>query len=338
MADVDRPIGLDPNIPAAADPGVEVDTTTEKVTPGKPGEPDELQVEVDESDPLYKKPDWKTDPARNVDDPNDKDYGPRVQKRIDKLRASLSEAAKQREKAARERDDAINLTRAHMSKIAELERQLQTGSAFYLDRQADAEEANARAANLALRQALTLGDPDAIAKANSDLVSATTKATQFKTAADIRKAQIHHTPQQQQIPQQSFQQQAPPQTDPNLNSWAERNSWFQTDQEMTDHAFEVHYELEKSGVPVGSPSYYKIIDKKMREQFPEFFGEDKPQDKRPSSPLAPASRSVSSQANQPNPNRIKLSASQVATASKLGLTPQQYAKELIRLRSEGVNV
>lgn len=326
LEDVTRPEGT-PN--AAAEP---------KPATHPAGE-DDLQVEIDESDPLYKRADWKTDPLTHANDPNDADYGPRVQKRINKLRASLSEAAKQRDRHARERDEAVNLTRGYLAKIAEMERQIATGSAQQIDQQATAEAANAKVAEQNLRQALTVGDPDAITKANSDLAIARAREQQLRVAADYRKAQIMAQPAAPQVPQ--FQQQAQrPAADPELTKWQERNSWFQSDPEMTDTAFELHDELAAKGVRVGSPVYYKTIEQEIQKRFPDYFGAAPAQQQKPSSPLAPSSRmaGTSQQDNGGNPNRVRLSASQVATAKALGLTPLQYAKELVRLRQEGVNI
>ena len=84
----------------------------------------------------------------------------------------------------------------------------------------------------------------------------------------------------------------------------------------------------------------------MRKRFPEFFEsqseeEDDPPPKKRSTPaeedddpprraskpsavVAPATRSSS-------PSRIKLKTSQVALARKLGITPEQYAKQVALL-------
>lgn len=304
------------------------------------GEPD-VEIEVEE-DPLYKKPDWKTDPATNVEDPNDADYGPKVQKRINKLRASLSEAAKQRDRAAKEREDAINLSRAQLARIQELERTLTNGTTSFIETQAEREEANARLAEQSLRQALVVGDADAIARANSDLATARAKQAQLKSAVEFRRSQMpaQQQPQLLQRPPQVQQQQAQP-TDQRYEGWVGKNPWFQSDQEMTEAALEHHDHLAANGVRVGSDTYYQQIDRKMRELFPDNFpGERVARTKTaPATALAPSSRQATTQqTNGANPSRVKLTPTQVVTAQRLGLTPQQYAKELIKLRAAGMEV
>jgi hypothetical protein len=67
----------------------------------------------------------------------------------------------------------------------------------------------------------------------------------------------------------------------------------------------------------------------MKEKFPEVFGnESKPQSgggsRKPTTVVAPASRSTGAK-------KIQLTPRQVALAKKYGLTPQQYAAEVAKL-------
>ena len=106
---------------------------------------------------------------------------------------------------------------------------------------------------------------------------------------------------------------------------------------MTASALGLHQKLVRNGeIEIGSDEYYATLDKTMRKRFPEFFGEEtsnsskeeaevqKPV-KRAPTVVAPAARSTP-------PGRIKLKASQVNLARKLGITPEQYAKQVAILR------
>jgi hypothetical protein len=68
----------------------------------------------------------------------------------------------------------------------------------------------------------------------------------------------------------------------------------------------------------------------MKSTFPDIFGEaeDKPRSgdgsKRPTSVVAPATRSTGAR-------KVQLTPTQVALAKKYGLTPQQYAAEVAKL-------
>jgi hypothetical protein len=102
---------------------------------------------------------------------------------------------------------------------------------------------------------------------------------------------------------------------------------------MTATALGLHEKLKKSGeVEIGSDEYYAILDRTIRKRFPEQFEEPEVQKARtdrtkPSTVVAPAVRSTAS-------NRIKLKASQVALAKRLGLTPEQYAIEQRKLEAQ----
>jgi hypothetical protein len=104
---------------------------------------------------------------------------------------------------------------------------------------------------------------------------------------------------------------------------------------MTSLALGLHQKLEKQYGRhyVGTEEYWTNIDKTIRRRFPDYFGEEeevkttngggKPvarTETKPANVVAPASRSTSSK-------KIVLKQSQLAIAKKLGLTPEQYARE-----------
>jgi hypothetical protein len=103
---------------------------------------------------------------------------------------------------------------------------------------------------------------------------------------------------------------------------------------MTAAALGLHEKLKRNGVVVGSDEYYTTLDKTIRKRFPENFDAVEPEEPKaktearpkPSTVVAPATRSTS-------PNKIRLKASQVQLAKKLGLTPEQYALELKKLEA-----
>jgi hypothetical protein len=126
------------------------------------------------------------------------------------------------------------------------------------------------------------------------------------------------------------------------------SDWFGPDDEMTLAAMGIDKKLQREygAEYVGTEEYFKTVDRTMRKRFPEFFeaqsneDDDLPPQKRsapaqeddepprraqkPAAVVAPASRSSS-------PNRIRLKESQVALARKLGITPEQYAKQVALL-------
>ena len=103
---------------------------------------------------------------------------------------------------------------------------------------------------------------------------------------------------------------------------------------MTTLALGLHETLVRSGVDPSSEHYYRRIDDTMQKRFPEYFGntdsleEEKPAQRKPSNVVAPATRSTA-------PKKVRLTKTQLALAKKFKLTPEQYAKEL--LKTENAN-
>jgi len=133
--------------------------------------------------------------------------------------------------------------------------------------------------------------------------------------------------QEENIQVQREQYQQPAQPDDKVMEWQERNSWFGQDEEMTASALGLHEKLKNGGVVVGSDEYYAKLDETMRRRFPENFEEEAKEDvPRRNTVVAPATRSTA-------PKKVRLSPSQIAIAKKFNITPEQYARELLKLES-----
>ena len=129
------------------------------------------------------------------------------------------------------------------------------------------------------------------------------------------------------IPEQS----QPQRLDPKTQAWLDKNSWYGVDDDMSFLAMGIHRRLERDGVPTGSDHYWSSIDTEMKKRFPEKFSgnsaETKDSVKKPSTVVAPATRSTS-------PKKIRLTQTQLALAKKFKLSPEQYAMELTKLESQ----
>jgi hypothetical protein len=103
---------------------------------------------------------------------------------------------------------------------------------------------------------------------------------------------------------------------------------------MTALALGLHEKLVRSGVDPRSDDYYDRVNATMRKRFPDYFEEEQPQTKeaekpartKPANVVAPVTRSTA-------PRQIRLTPTQVALAKKLGLSNEQYAKELMKLEA-----
>ena len=130
----------------------------------------------------------------------------------------------------------------------------------------------------------------------------------------------------QQNEQRSFK------PDAKASAWQEKNEWFGKDEEMTSLALGLHEKLVRGGLDPTSDEYYRRIDSTMQKRFPENFGdatldEDQPAERtKPSNVVAPATRSTA-------PKKVRLTKTQVALAKKFGITPEQYARETLKLEN-----
>lgn len=292
-------------------------------------EEEELQIEV-EDDPLYAKPNWKEDPAKLAEQTEEDEYGKRVNKRIGKLKAAITEASKQRDQKDRELSEAVRFAQNLQRQNAELTKKATTGNFVALERDVAAEEANAALAEREYRDALASGDADKAAVAQSKITDAKVKAISTKRELAHAKATAEAEPDHKAAQQERQQFVAPP---AERVQWFKKNPWFSAEggDELSDHAIRTDRKLRAYGVSPDSPEYFEGINKSMRDKFPDEF-----RSARPKSPVTPngAGRVQSKQDNNGSGNKVVLSKAQVAMAAKLGLSLQVYAKEVARMARE----
>ena len=244
-------------------------------------------------------------------------YSDKVKKRIEKLTYKMREAER-REKAATEYARSVQAQNEELQKRSS---QIDESYISEYDQRVTSQE---DVLKKQLSEAINVGDVDAqidAQKAIAKLAIETERLNVAKQQLEQRKA----APQEQ--PQAAPQQQNN-QPDPKARSWAERNTWFGQDEPMTLTAFSIHKKLiEEEYFDPTSDEYYDELDKRMRDEFPHKFQQASRSNTR--APVAGASRSSGKTANK----KIKLTPSQVAIADKLGVSYEQYAKQLARLQS-----
>lgn len=252
-------------------------------------------------------------------------YDERTKEKLKQMRKVWHDERRAKEAAAREREEAIQFAQKLLHENQRIKNILSTGEKEYVSSVQNAANLELEMAKRAYKEAYDTGDADAMVEAQQAMQEANIKIVQAQNFK-IPLQEENFSVQNEYAPQQP--QQAP--VDRKLQAWQERNPWFGQDEEMTASALGLHEKLKRNGVIVGSDEYYAALDKTMRKRFPENFDEvevdtreEKPRSK-PSTVVAPATRSTSS-------NKIKLKASQVQLARKLGLTPEQYANEVKKL-------
>jgi hypothetical protein len=280
--------------------------------------PEELQIEI-EGDTEIEVVDDTPEQDRNrapmkeapteVTDDELSQYSEGVKKRIQHFSKGYHEERRAKESALREREEAVRLAQSLVEENKRLQGSLGQGQQALLEQAKKVVQNELDQAKQKFKAAYEAGDSDALVEAQEALASAKYKAERvnnFKPAvAQPQNTVVQPDPR----PEQTVR------VDSKAKAWQDANSWFGADKEMTALALAVHQDLVESGEDTNSDEYYEKINARVRKRFPEAF----PSEKRKSSVVAPATRSVA-------PRKITLTQSQVQIAKRLGLTNEQYAR------------
>lgn len=303
---------------------------------------DDFKVEIEDDTPPE---DRGRKAAPPPDDPTDEElasYDEKVQARIKKFTRGYHDERRAKEAALRERQAAEEFAKQVYEENKRLQKQLANGSQVFIEQSKTAATTELEIAKKKYKEAYEAADTDAIVEAQEAIAKATLKMERAEQMKPIEEKEFVSSPQQATSSSN---------ISPRTQEWLGANkSWFgQTGYEdMTMMAMGLDKKLQqKYGADyVGSDEYFRTIDKTMRKRFPEHFEDEdgsyeeeppprkraEPADEddsprratRPAAVVAPASRSTP-------PNRIKLKASQVSLARKLGITPEAYAKQVALL-------
>jgi hypothetical protein len=280
--------------------------------------PEELQIEI-EGETQIEVVDDTPEQDRNrapmkeapteVTDDELAQYSEGVKKRIQHFSKGYHEERRAKESALREREEAVRLAQSLVEENKRLQGSLGQGQQALLEQAKKVVANEVEQAKAKYKQAYEAGDSDALVTAQDELTTAKIRAERvnnFKPAvAQPQNTVVQPAPQPEYVPQ----------VDTKARAWQEANSWFGADKEMTALALAVHEKLVENGVNPTSDEYYEKINSRVRSVFPDAF----PSEKRKSSVVAPATRSVA-------PRKITLTQSQVQIAKRLGLTNEQYAR------------
>jgi len=289
-------------------------------------ETDEVEVEIVDDTPERDRGRKPLD--KDVADPTDDEiesYSDGVKKRIKELTHARHDERRAKEALLREKQELERLAQHMVEENKRLKQYVNTGSEHYAASVKQLAETELDAARRKLKEAHEAFDTDAIIAAQEALAEAKMK---HAAAQNFRPTPLQIEDNGVQIPQT---RETPPPVDDKTLRWQAKNQWFgaQGFEELTSFALGLHQKLVNSGIDPRSDEYFERIDARMKSTFPDVFGgEDKPKSgegsRRPSTVVAPATRSTGAR-------KVQLTPTQVALAKKFGLTPQQYAEQVARL-------
>lgn len=293
---------------------------------------DELNVEIIDDTPEVDK--GRTPLPQNMVEELEKDdlsdYSEKVKQRLSQMKKVWHDERREKERVAREREEALAFAQHAYEENKRLKERLGTGEKIFINEVTKSATTEVNTAKEALQRAYESGDPKVIAEAQEMLIDAKSK---LKEVQNFRPTPLQDDNYVVQA-QQRTQQPARVERDDKAESWRERNSWFGSDEEMTSLALGTHEKLVRAGYDPRSDEYYRQIDLTMRKRFPEQFeeeqsqptGQDKPAPRKSPTVVASATRSTA-------PRQIRLTSSEAAIAKSLGLTPEAYAREKMKLEN-----
>ena len=256
------------------------------------------------------------------------EYSEKVKTRLKQMKKVWHDERREKERVLREQQEALAAAQRLLEENRKLKSTLSNGEMSLLESYKQAANYEAEAAKRAYREAYEAGDADRLVEAQEKLNEASFKLQQLNSYRPTLQTQEPEVEQYVQ-PVQA------PQLDRKTVVWQERNQWYGTDPEMTASALGLHQKLVNERGPqfAGTDEYWTLVDKTMRRRFPDYFGEDEvvvdktaSREPKAATVVAPASRSRS-------PKKIVLKQSQIAIAKRLGLTPEQYARELMKVEN-----
>lgn len=305
---------------------------------GKPLDDDTISIEIEDDTPPEDR-DQKPMPADKVKeledatDEEEENMPHRSQKeRLQQYKKVWNDERRAKEAAQREQQEAIELARKVLEENKKLKAQYSAGEKTYIETVQSHTDTQVAMAKREYKEALESGDADRVVEAQTKLSEATYAAQQAKQFKPTALQEDENEVQIQQVEQQR------PKVDAKTAAWLDENPWYGTKKAMSNFAVGIHEELvdEYGKDIVGTDQYYKRIDQTMRKKFPEYFELDgdsstvEPKENqtsqrtKPSTVVAPATRSTSSK-------QVRLKTSQMALIKKLGLSPEQYSREVLKL-------
>ena len=278
---------------------------------------DEYEVEVVDDTPKADRNRKASDPPEDVTDDELEDYSEKVRKRIQHFSKGYHDERRAKEAAFREREELERLSQQLVEENKKLKSNVNKNQTALLEQAKRSAVTDLESAKKQYKEAYEAGDSDGVLNAQESLTNAKIKADRlnnFKLPA-LQEDETNVKMVPETTP-------PPVEVDKRAQAWQDANDWFNQDVEMTSYALGLHNKLVNEGVSPQSDNYYERIDSRMRQLFPENFeGEEVEKPKKQSNVVAPATRSTS-------PKKIRLTQTQYQLSKRLGLTPEQYAKQV----------
>jgi len=309
----------------------------EKVQEAQQEQEKDFEVEIEDDTPAQdrgRQP-MPKEIVKELEEDELEDYSEKVKSRLIQMKKVWHDERREKERALREQQEALSQLQKLMDENRNLKTRVTDGEKSLINTATTAAQLEMEMAKRAYKEAYDSGDTDQVLAAQEKLNQASYRLERLKGyKPKENSAEPPLQTQNNAVQNQQVQPQAP-QLDPKTAAWRQQNTWFGQDEEMTASALGLHQKLEKQygAKYIGTDEYWSTVDATMKKRFPEYFGDDeepeveqKPSQRteKPATVVAPATRST-------GPKRVKLTQTQLNLSKKLGITPEQYAREVLKL-------
>ena len=280
--------------------------------------PQSAQETIVDQSPVQAESEETSTIVQGEDDSELENYSEKVQKRINQLTAKRKQAIEEAEAAYAYAQQLQQQNEEMKQRMAQLDQ-------GYIAEYDGRVESQTAAAKRMLQEAYDGGDMEKMAQAQELISSLAIEKERLRIQKNRQERQAAQ-PVQQQV-QQPQQPQQPQELDPKLKSWMSKNSWFGTDMFMTRGATAIHEQLvAQEGFDPSSDEYYAEIDRRMRQEMPHKFQEQK----QSAQAVAPASNGRSS-SKTGRKKTVELTPAQVRSAKRMGVPLERMAQEVAKL-------
>lgn len=282
----------------------------------------EIEIEIvdDTPEPDKNRKPLDREPVEPTDDELET-YSDKVKTRIKELTHARHDERRAKEAVLREQEELRRVAQRLIDENKRLKDYVTVGEKQFAETAKSAADSSLEFAKQKYKQAYEAGDSDAIIAAQEAMTDAKLRT---EAAKNFRPLALQTPETAVQLPESQPQLS---QVDEKTLRWQAKNQWFGApgNEEVTSFSLGLHQKLVNSGVDPRSDEYFERIDARLRTVFPDIVGGADPKGpKKPSAVVAPATRSTGAR-------KVQLTASQVALAKRLNLTPQQYVAEVLRL-------
>jgi hypothetical protein len=262
------------------------------------------------------------------------DYSEKVRKRIKHFNKGYHDERRAKETAMREAQELQQVVANLLQEKKNLSLQVHKSETTMLTQAKATVERDLEEARSAYREAHAAGDSDALLEAEERLSNA--RRTQDRLNNLELSALQEPENEVQSTPTESVPRRGRVQPDEKALSWQDENPWFGKREHEPETAFAlgVHKQLTENGIDPNSNRYYDELNSRMQKTFPDLFEGSSLEEgetvtrRKATNVVAPATRTQA-------PRKIRLSKTQLNIASKLGLSPQQYAAQVaLEMRKE----